>query len=70
MWEVQIYAPTAFTDYVKGTAGSTMDIVGTIMNTRQYLEDHKNDPKIKIVTPNEYKINRKDPDTLYIVKES
>lgn len=66
----EIYVPTAFTDYVKGTAGSTMDIVGTIMNTRQYLEDHKNDPKIKIVTPNEYKINRKDPDTLYIVKES
>ena len=31
---------------------------------------HKNDPKIKIVTPNEYKINSKDPDTLYIVKES
>lgn len=31
---------------------------------------HKEEPKIKIVTPNEYKINSKDPDTLYIVKES
>ena len=66
----EIYVPTAFTDYVKGTASSTMDIAGTILNMGQYLEIHKNDPKIKIVTPNEYKINRKDPDTLYIVKES
>lgn len=66
----EIYVPTAFTDYAKGTAGSTMEVMSVIMNTRQYLEDHKNDPKIKIVTPNEYKINRKDPDTLYIVKES
>lgn len=66
----EIYVPTAFTDYVKGTASSTADIAGTILNMGQYLEIHKNDPKIKIVTPNEYKINRKDPDTLYIVKES
>lgn len=66
----EIYVPTAFTDYVKGTASSTMDIASVIMNMSQYLETHKNDPKIKIVTPNEYKINRKDPDTLYIVKES
>ena len=66
----EIYVPTAFTDYVKGTAGATMEIVGTIMHMSQFFEAHKNDPKIKIVTPNEYKINRKDPDTLYIVKES
>lgn len=66
----EIYVPTAFTDYVKGTAGSTADIASVIMHMSQYLEIHKNDPKIKIVTPNEYKINRKDPDTLYIVKES
>lgn len=66
----EIYVPTAFTDYVKGTAGSTADIASVIMTMSQYLEVHKNDPKIKIVTPNEYKINRKDPDTLYIVKES
>ena len=66
----EIYVPTAFTDYVKGTAGGTMEIVGTIMHMSQFFEAHKNDPKIKIVTPNEYKINRKDPDTLYIVKES
>lgn len=66
----EIYVPTAFTDYVKGTAGSTADIVSVIMTMGQYLEIHKNDPKIKIVTPNDYKINRKDPDTLYIVKES
>lgn len=66
----EIYVPTAFTEYVKGTAGSTADIASVIMTMSQYLEIHKNDPKIKIVTPNEYKINRKDPDTLYIVKES
>ena len=66
----EIYVPTAFTDYVKGTAGSTADIVSVIMTMGQYLEIHKNDPKIKIVTPNDYKINHKDPDTLYIVKES
>ena len=66
----EIYVPTAFTDYVKGTAGSTADIVSVIMTMGQYLEIHKNDPKIKIVTPNEYKINSKDPNTLYIVKES
>lgn len=66
----EIYVPTAFTDYVKGTAGATMEIVGTIRNMSQFYEVHQNDPKIKIVTPNEYKINRKDPDTLYIVKES
>lgn len=66
----EIYVPTAFTDYVKGTASSTADIASIILNMSQYLETHKNDPKIKIVTPNEYKINRKDPDTLYIVKES
>lgn len=66
----EIYVPTAFTEYVKGTAGSTADITSVVMSMSQYLEVHKNDPKIKIVTPNEYKINRKDPDTLYIVKES
>lgn len=66
----EIYIPTAFTEYVKGTAGSTADIASVIMTMGQYLEIHKNDPKIKIVTPNDYKINRKDPDTLYIVKES
>ena len=66
----EIYVPTAFTEYVKGTAGSTADIASVIMTMGQYLEIHKNDPKIKIVTPNEYKINRKDPDTLYIVKEN
>lgn len=66
----EIYVPTAFTEYVKGTAGSTADIASVIMSMSQYLEAHQNDPKIKIVTPNEYKINRKDPDTLYIVKES
>ena len=66
----EIYVPTAFTDYVKGTAGSTADIASVIMHMSQFFEAHKNDPKIKIVTPNEYKINRKDPDTLYIVKES
>ena len=66
----EIYVPTAFTDYVKGTASSTADIASIILNMKQHLEIHKNDPKIKIVTPNEYKINRKDPDTLYIVKES
>lgn len=66
----EIYVPTAFTEYVKGTAGSTADIASVIMTMGQYLEIHKDDPKIKIVTPNEYKINRKDPDTLYIVKES
>lgn len=66
----EIYVPTAFTEYVKGTAGATMEIVGTIMHMSQFFEVHKDDPKIKIVTPNEYKINRKDPDTLYIVKEN
>ena len=66
----EIYVPTAFTEYVKGTAGATMEIVGTIMHMSQFFEAHKNDPKIKIVTPNEYKINSKDLDTLYIVKES
>lgn len=66
----EIYVPTAFTEYVKGTAGAIMEIVGTIMHMSQFFEAHKNDPKIKIVTPNDYKINRKDPDTLYIVKES
>lgn len=66
----EIYVPTAFTDYVKGTAGGTMEIVGAVTNLMAFYEAHQNDPKIKIVTPNEYKINRKDPDTLYIVKES
>lgn len=41
-----------------------------IENMMKFYEAHKDDPKIKIVTPNEYKINRKDPNTLYIVKES
>lgn len=66
----EIYVPTVFTDYVKGTAGGTMEIVGAVTNMMAFYEAHQNDPKIKIVTPNEYKINRKDPDTLYIVKES
>lgn len=66
----EIYVPTEFTDYVKGTAESTMELFGAVTNLTAFYEDHKNDPKIKIVTPNEYKINRKDPDTLYIVKES
>ena len=66
----EIYVPTEFTDYVKGTAESTMELFGTVTNLVAFYEDHKNDPKIKIVTPNEYKINRKAPDTLYIVKES
>ena len=62
--------PTEFTDYVKGTAESTMKLFGAVTNLMAFYEVHQNDPKIKIVTPNEYKINRKDPDTLYIVKES
>lgn len=66
----EIYVPTEFTDYVKGTAEGTMGLFGAITNMMGYYEAHKDDPKIKIVTPNEYKINRKDPDTLYIVKES
>lgn len=66
----EIYVPTEFTDYVKGTAESTMELFGAVTNLMTFYEAHQNDPKIKIVTPNEYKINRKDPDTLYIVKES
>jgi|GEM_PF-1009635 len=66
----EIYVPTEFTDYVKGTAESTMGLFGAVTNLMKFYEAHKDDPKIKIVTPNEYKINRKDPDTLYIVKES
>jgi len=66
----EIYVPTEFTDYVKGTAKSTMQLFGAVTNLMAFYEVHQNDPKIKIVTPNEYKINRKDPDTLYIVKES
>lgn len=66
----EIYVTTEFTDYVKGTAEGTMGLFGAITNMMGYYEAHKNDPKIKIVTPNEYKINSKDPDTLYIVKES
>lgn len=66
----EIYVPTEFTDYVKGTAESTMELFGAVTNLMAFYEAHKDDPKIKIVTPNEYKINRKDPDTLYIVKES
>lgn len=66
----EIYVPTEFTDYVKGTAESTMELFGAVTNLTAFYEDHKNDPKIKIVTPNEYKINRKNPDILYIVKES
>ena len=66
----EIYVPTEFTDYVKGTAEGTMGLFGAITNMMGYYEAHKDDPKIKIVTPNEYKINSKDPNTLYIVKES
>ena len=66
----EIYVSTEFTDYVKGTAEGTMGLFGAITNMMGYYEAHKDDPKIKIVTPNEYKINSKDPNTLYIVKES
>lgn len=66
----EIYVTTEFADYVKGTAEGTMGLFGAITNMMGYYEAHKDDPKIKIVTLNEYKINRKDPDTLYIVKES
>ena len=66
----EIYVPTEFTDYVKGTAEGTMGLFGAITNMMGYYEAHKDDPKIKIVTPNEYKINSKDPNTLYIIKES
>ena len=66
----EIYVPTEFTDYVKGTAEATMDMFGAVTNMMKFYEAHEHDPKIKIVTPNEYKINSKDPNTLYIVKES
>ena len=66
----EVYVPTEFTDYVKGTAEATMDMFGAVTTLMKFYEAHKDDPKIKIVTPNEYKINSKDPDTLYIVKES
>nr|DAR82730.1 MAG TPA: hypothetical protein [Caudoviricetes sp.] len=66
----EVYVPTEFTDYVKGTAEATMDMFGAVTNMMKFYEAHEHDPKIKIVTPNEYKINSKDPNTLYIVKES
>lgn len=67
----EIYVPTAFTDYVKGTAGGTMEIVGTIMHMSQFFEVHKNDPKIKILTENEYRfLHNRDANTLYIVREN
>ena len=67
----EIYVPTAFTEYVKGTAGATMEIVGTIRNMSQFFEAHKNDPKIKILTENEYRfLHNRDANTLYIVREN
>lgn len=67
----EIYVPTAFTEYVKGTAGATMEIVGMIMHMSQFFEAHKNDPKIKILTENEYRfLHNRDANTLYIVREN
>ena len=55
---------------MKNATTSNKGDTQAIENMMKFYEAHKDDPKIKIVTPNEYKINRKDPDTLYIVKES
>nr|DAI38428.1 MAG TPA: hypothetical protein [Caudoviricetes sp.] len=67
----EIYVPTAFTDYVKGTAGGTMEIVGAVTNMMEFYETHKNDPKIKILTENEYRfLHNRDANTLYIVREN
>lgn len=67
----EIYVPTAFTDYVKGTAGSTAELIKLSSDIKQYLEIHKNDPKIKILTENEYRfLHNRDANTLYIVREN
>ena len=55
---------------IKNATTSNKGDTQAIENMMKFYEAHKDDPKIKIVTPNEYKINPKDPDTLYIVKES
>lgn len=66
-----IYVPTAFTDYVKGTASSTAELIKLSSDMKQYLEIHKNDPKIKILTENEYRfLHNRDANTLYIVREN
>lgn len=67
----EIYVPTAFTEYVKGTAGSTAELIKLSSDIKQYLEIHKNDPKIKILTENEYRfLHNRDANTLYIVREN
>ena len=67
----EIYVPTAFTDYVKGTAGNTAELIKLSLDMKQYLEIHKNDPKIKILTENEYRfLHNRDANTLYIVREN
>lgn len=67
----EIYVPTAFTDYVKGTAGNTAELIKLSSDMKQYLEIHKNDPKIKILTENEYRfLHNRDANTLYIVREN
>ena len=67
----EIYAPTAFTEYVKGTAGSTAELIKLSSDMKQYLEIHKNDPKIQILTENEYRfLHNRDANTLYIVREN
>lgn len=67
----EIYVPTAFTEYVKGTAGSTAELIKLSSDMKQYLEIHKNDPKIQILTENEYRfLHNRDANTLYIVREN
>lgn len=67
----EIYVPTAFTEYVKGTAGNTAELIKLSLDMKQYLEIHKNDPKIKILTENEYRfLHNRDANTLYIVREN
>lgn len=67
----EIYVPTAFTEYVKGTASSTAELIKLSSDMKQYLEIHKNDPKIKILTENEYRfLHNRDANTLYIVREN
>lgn len=67
----EIYVPTAFTEYVKGTAGNTAELIKLSSDMKQYLEIHKNDPKIKILTENEYRfLHNRDANTLYIVREN
>lgn len=67
----EIYVPTEFTDYVKGTAESTMGLFGAVTNLMKFYEAHKDDPKIKILTENEYRfLHNRDANTLYIVREN